>query len=126
MSRKQLLGSIGWENMRRNSRPSTSRPISAHVGFDAGERRVVAFAPGEREQLRRVLQARVDPLHGVDGLLEGAAFLAELLRLLRVVPDLRVLEGAYDLDQARLLRVVVKDTSESPPNARRGPGGCSG
>ena len=52
-----------------------------------------------------------------------AAFLAEVLRLFRVVPDLRVLEDARDLYQPRLLGVVVKDTSGARPSGRRGRGG---
>jgi len=100
--------------------------VAAHVGLDPPERRVVSLAAREREELARVLQAGVDPLHGLQCLLEGAALLAELLRLLGVVPDLRVLEGPDDFDQPRLLGVVVKDTSAARPCARRDPGGCSG
>jgi hypothetical protein len=99
---------------------------AAHVRLDAFERGVVRFPLREREELARVGEAGIDLLDRGEGFLEDAAFLAEVLRLLRVVPDLRVLERADDFDQPRLLRVVVKDTSGAPPCGRRGPGGSSG
>jgi hypothetical protein len=95
------------------------------VVADARERVVVAFALGEREELRRILEAGVDLLERGDGGLEAAAFLAELLGALGVVPDAGVLEGAADLYEARLLRVVVKDTSGARPSGRPNPGGRS-
>jgi hypothetical protein len=84
---------------------------AAHVALHAHEGVLVGLAAREREELARVLQARVDRLQGADRLLEGAAFLAELLRLLGVVPDLGILERARDFYQPGLLGVVVKDTS---------------
>jgi hypothetical protein len=99
---------------------------AADLGGDALERRLIALATREREELTRVGEARVDLLDGGDGFLEGAALLAEVLRLLRVVPDPGILERARDFDQPLLLGVVVKDTSGAPRYARRGPGGCSG
>src|SRR5207237_7839876 len=94
-----------------------------HVGFDRLQRRVVAFAAGELEELGGILEARVDLLDSGERLLERAAFLAEVLRLLRVRPDAGILQGAGDLYEAGLLGVVVKDTSGSRPSARRGRGG---
>jgi hypothetical protein len=57
------------------------------VGLDAHERGVVTLGAGEREELARVAQPPIDLLHGSQGFLERPAFLAQLLRLLRVVPD---------------------------------------
>src|SRR6185437_2447470 len=97
----------------------------AHVAFDRDERRLVALRFREREELAGVPQPRVDLLQRSDGRLERAPFLAQVLRALRVGPDVGILERARDLDQARLLRVVVKDTSAARPRAPRGPGGCA-
>jgi len=96
------------------------------VVLHAFERGVVVLAAGEREELAGVGKPGVDLLDGAQRLLEGAAFLAELLGLLRVVPDLGILERADDFDQPGFLGVVVKDTSGAPRFARPGPGGCSG
>jgi hypothetical protein len=92
---------------------------------DRGERRVVALAAGEGEELRGILQARVDLLEVADGILERAALLAQVLGALRVGPDVGIFEGAGDFYEARLLRVVVKDTSAARPRGRRGRGGSS-
>src|SRR6185436_14565218 len=86
------------------------------------QRVVVRFTLGELEELRGIPEAGVDLLDVPNGVFEGAALLAEVLRLLRVVPDLRVLEVARDLYEARLLRVVVKDTSATLAPGWRGRG----
>jgi hypothetical protein len=92
---------------------------------DAHQRVVVAFTLGEREELRRILERGVDLLQRGDGGFEGAPLLAQVLRALGVVPDAGVLEGAADLYESLLLRVVVKDTSGARPSGRPGPGGRS-
>ena len=56
-------------------------------------------------------QARVELRQRADDAFERASFLAELLRALRVVPDLRVFELALDFREARRLHIEVKDTS---------------
>jgi hypothetical protein len=93
------------------------------IGLDGLERRVVAFAAGEVEELARIGKAGIDLLERAAGFLERAALLAEVLRALRIVPDLRVFEGLGDFYEACALVVVVKDTSAARPNAARGPGG---
>jgi len=51
-------------------------------------------------------------LEGEHDALQGAAFLAEFLGALGVVPDFRVFEELGNFGQAFLFAVVVKDTSE--------------
>src|SRR5213079_1998348 len=76
MSAKQLLGSSGLENMRRNSSAATS------LSRRDGARHI--------EQLLRVGEAAADAAERADHGLERLFFLAERLRALRVVPQLRV------------------------------------
>jgi hypothetical protein len=51
---------------------------------------VVAFGLREREEVGRIAQPGVDLVDGADDGLERRALLAQVLRLLGVVPDLRV------------------------------------
>jgi hypothetical protein len=46
----------------------------------------------------------------VDDVFQRALLLAEFLRALRIVPDVRVLERGVDLVELQGLAVVVKDT----------------
>jgi hypothetical protein len=55
----------------------------------------------------------------VDDFLELRALLAELLRPLRILPDIRLLELPRDLLQALILIVVIKDTSSRTACAPR-------
>ena len=81
---------MGCENIRWNSRPSTSPRVAFHVIAHGHERAVVAFRLGEAEKLRGVLEAGLDLLEGGDRGFERAALLAEVLGALGVVPDARV------------------------------------
>jgi len=84
------------------------------------KRVVIALALREGEELLRVGEARVDLLEAFDDAFEQAPLLAELLRALRVGPDAGIFEGLRDFYEARLLAVVVKDTSAARPSERRG------
>jgi hypothetical protein len=55
----------------------------------------------------------------VDDFLELRAFLTELLRPLRILPDIGLLELAGDFLQALVLVVVIKDTSSRTACAPR-------
>jgi hypothetical protein len=71
---------------------------------------VVLFGFGQVEKLSSAGQAIAERADPVDDLVERGAFLAELLRPLRVVPDVRVLELAGYLLETLAFCVVVKDT----------------
>jgi hypothetical protein len=55
----------------------------------------------------------------VDDFLELSALLAEFLRPLRILPNVRLLELASDFLQALILGVVIKDTSSRTACAPR-------
>ena len=76
----------------RFSRP---REVVAH-GL---QRRVVALGARQLEQLRAVGEPGVDRGQRADDVVERLLLLAQRLRALLVVPDLRVLELAGDFDQ---------------------------
>ncbi len=109
---KQLAGSIGLLNIRRNSMSATPFSIAATSRGDRVERRVVGFGARELEQLAR---CRVSPVSRLrqraDDAFERFALLAELLRALRIVPDLRIFELSRDLLESHRLHIEVKDTS---------------
>src|SRR5690606_30916468 len=88
-----------------------------HVGFHGDERRVVVLRRGHLEQLGGVGEARLDRRDALDDRLERLLLAAERLRVLRVVPDVGGFELALDYLETRLLRVVVKGTSEARPRA---------
>jgi hypothetical protein len=88
---------------------------------DGFERRVVGIAARELEQLGAVADAGIEPDQRDDDVVERLLLLAELLRALRIVPDLRVLELARNLRQPRRLGVEVKDTSAGPRCVPAGP-----
>ena len=118
---KQLFGSSGLENMRRNSSAATSCAELLDVGENPGERGVVALGARQLEQLLGVGQAAADAVERADHRLQRLLFLAQLLRALRVFPQLGVFELAVQRRQALLLGVEVKDTSAAPPTAPAGP-----
>ena len=88
------------------------RLLSARdVVADGDERRVVALASRELEELGAVDEHAVDAGQRDDDRVERLLFLAERLRALGIVPDLRILELAADFGQPRRLDLEVKDTS---------------
>jgi len=99
----------------------------AHLGFQARGLRgevvggaLVVFRLGQVQQLARVIDA-------VDGLVDGfefgrqpRPFLAQFLRLGRVLPDPGVLEFEAYFLQPLLLAVVLKETPEERPCVLKG------
>jgi hypothetical protein len=87
------------------------------------QRRVVALGARQFEQLRAVLQPRVEIGERADDRFELLSFLAQLLRPLRVVPDPGILERPRDSGKALRIDLEVKDTSADRQRAaaiRRG------
>src|SRR6266567_1040191 len=82
-----------------------------NVACQRFERRVVALASRELEQLDAVLEPHVQVRQRSDHAVELLLFLAELLRPRRLVPDLRILELPHHGLEARRLHIEVKDTS---------------
>jgi hypothetical protein len=95
------------------------------VGLDADQAVDVAFLLRHLVQLAVVGEVRGEVVDRRDHRVERALLAAELLGALRLVPDVRVLEGGVDLVQAQRFAIVVKDTPGGRPCASSGrPGGC--
>jgi len=75
------------------------------------ERGVVLVRCGELEKLVGIGDAAVDAVERLDDRFEAFLFLAELLRPLRVVPQLGILELLVQRVETGFLRRIVKDTS---------------
>jgi hypothetical protein len=88
------------------------------IRFDRQQRRVVVIGARHLEQLLRVAQTAAQALHPPDDVVEQLLLPAEFLRLLRVVPDVRVFEFARNLLQSLRLGIDVKDTSTARPCER--------
>ena len=71
---------------------------------------VVLLGFGQVEQFSSASQTVAERADAVDDLVERGALLAELLRPLRVVPDVWVLEFPGYFLETLALGVVVKDT----------------
>jgi hypothetical protein len=80
------------------------------VGDDGLGRVAVAFVLGDLQQVGGIVQAAVEALQGADGALQGDLFAAQVLRALRVFPELRVFQLAIDFDQPFRLAIEIKDT----------------
>jgi hypothetical protein len=81
---------------------------------------VISIRPGQLEQLGGVREAAADAAQRADDGFERLLFLAEVLRALRVVPQLGVFQLAVQRLEAALLRLEVKDTSAARPTAPAG------
>ncbi|OMQ37794.1 hypothetical protein BKX96_14805 [Pseudomonas putida] len=66
-------------------------------------------------------QTRVQFVQGIDDLRQRRTLAAQLLGVLRLVPDTRIFKLAIDLGQTLMLLIVVKDTPEWFRSARTGP-----
>ena len=71
---------------------------------------VVLLGFGQFEQFAGAAQAIAERADAVDDPVERSAFLAELLRPLRIVPDVWILEFPGYFLETFTLGVVVKDT----------------
>jgi hypothetical protein len=66
------------------------------------------------------VQALVELLQRIDDPFQGAAFLAQFLGALGIIPDRRVFQQLDDFGQAFLFAIVVKDTSAGRWPVRKG------
>ena len=90
------------------------------IGHDRVEGVLVAFHFGEIEELAGVLQGLLKIADADHDLLQLGAFAAELLGVLRVVPDVRAFQLAGHFLKTFDLAVVVKETPEAGTAAARG------
>jgi hypothetical protein len=88
-----------------------------YIKKNTGERGVIPLGTGEVEQLFGVRNAAADALQRADQGLQLLFLLAQLLRALRVVPQLGILELPVQRLQALFLGLEVKDTSAARPTA---------
>jgi hypothetical protein len=86
----------------------------------------LALELGELQEFERAGDAVAGAVEPADQRVELGALLAERLRLLGLLPDLRILELARDLYQPLVLAVVVKDTSAGRRDVPRGPSAGGG
>jgi hypothetical protein len=90
------------------------------VCSDALQSGVVAFLLRHLEQVGAVAQALVELGQRFDDPFQRAAFLAQFLGALGVIPDRRVFQQLDDFGQAFLFGIVVKDTSAGRWPVRKG------
>jgi hypothetical protein len=91
------------------------------VAFDLARRAFVVLRLRKVEQFRRIPDGALRPVDLVELAAEPRAFLAEFLRLLRLLPDRRILELAAYFLEPFLLAVVLKETPLRKPRVHRGP-----
>jgi hypothetical protein len=77
--------------------------------------RLVPVGIAEADQLDRLVDLALDPFVAVDRPVEPGALAQDLLRLARVVPELRVLRPGVQLGEAPDRDVPVKDASSAAP-----------
>ena len=77
---------------------------------DCSDRAFVVFADRKIEQIAGLAERIGQRADAADDALEIRAFLAEILRALRVVPDVRIFEFARDFFEPLGLHIEVKDT----------------
>jgi hypothetical protein len=85
---------------------------------DRRNRTLVVLADRKIEEIARLAERVGQRADAADDAIEVRAFLAEILRALRVVPDRGAFELARDFFEALRLRIEVKDTPEATPRAR--------
>jgi hypothetical protein len=89
------------------------------IGLDVRDGAAVGLFGRHLEQFAGIAQAVRQLVQAADHLLELGAFLAELLRTIRVVPDAGLFELADYFLQPLVLVVVIKDTSSKSRYAPR-------
>lgn len=96
MTMKQLHGSIGLEKHPAEFEFFDLVKQLQRVVVDRFQRIVVLFFLCHFEKFGRVIQAGFDPGEGKNDVFKGFFFLAEILCLFRIVPDVRVFQfGVY-------------------------------
>jgi hypothetical protein len=88
---------------------------------EAAQRGLIVFLARDVEQLFRIANAVCELLQGRYDAFQRLALLAEILRALGIVPDVRVFRELRDLAQPDLLLVEVKDTSAARRRDSRRP-----
>jgi hypothetical protein len=83
-----------------------------------GCRRRVILLDGKRQQLVCIAETVRDLVKPDDDLLQPGPLLAECLRALGLVPDVRLFQLALNLGQPFRLLIVVKDTSSTRPRVQ--------
>jgi hypothetical protein len=89
------------------------------VGLDFLGSDGIRLFGGQFQEFRRVAQAALEAIQAAYDLLELGAFLAQLLRAIRVIPDAGLLELALYFLQSLVFVVVIKDTSSKSRCAPR-------
>ena len=89
------------------------------IALDLGGGAGIGLVGRHLQELARVAQTAAQAIEIVDDFLELRALLTELLRPLRILPNIRLLELAGDFLQALVLIVVIKDTSSRTACAPR-------
>ncbi len=92
----------------------------AGVGLDVSRRRLVVLTFGQLEQLDRIGHAFRGAIHLADVGNQPGTLAAQLLGLLLLAPNRRILQLATYLLEPFLLAVVLKETPEASPSGRRG------
>jgi hypothetical protein len=75
----------------------------------------VALRIAQLDQLDRIAEVALDAAVAVNGLFEAGALAQDLLRLVRVVPQFRVLGPVVQLGETPVRGVPVKDASSAAP-----------
>ena len=88
------------------------------VGLDRAQRCIVLLAARKLEQLAAVREPAVQRAKRPHDAVEQLLLLAELLRSLGFVPNLRIFELAHDRREALRFHIDVKDTSAVGPRDR--------
>ena len=84
--------------------------VALDFGGDALGAVLVAFINGHAEELLGVVNARREALEAADEVFKELLLLAYFLRMLGIVPELRILDFPVDFFKPPLLAVDVKDT----------------
>ena len=118
---KQLFGSSGLENMRRNSSAATSFSMLFDVrGERRAQRGVVVLGARELEQLARVVRGRCRCASSVPTIASSAFFsLPSSWARFWSLQTFGSLSALLDFGQPLLLAFEVKDTSAAPPTGRQ-------
>jgi len=92
-----------------------------YVALDFCSRIRIILVGRQFEKLAGIRQAGFERIQRDDDLLESRALLAQRLRAIRFVPDVRLLQFALNLGQALRLGIVVKDTPSTLQCVRQAP-----
>ena len=111
MSTKQLFGSIGWENMRRNFHRRDALLDVLDIRCGAVQTVVVIFRLGHLEQFACIAEVLLDLAEAEHHAFQHLAFATQVLRAFGILPDGGIFGEFGYFGQALLLGIVVKDTS---------------